>query len=60
MQYVPLTNAKHIHKRQTNLLVREDATKGGKGSVINKVYGREFRGSLLQNELIGDKPPVVT
>jgi hypothetical protein len=30
-----------------------------KGSVENEISGREFEGTLRQDELIGGKPPVL-
>jgi hypothetical protein len=54
--------AKHIQKRQTHLLIREDGTKDyyHKGSVEKKkVSGCESQGAWSQDELIGGKPPVI-
>jgi hypothetical protein len=54
--------AKHIHKRQTHLLVREDVSKDfyRRGSVEKKtISGREPQGAWRQDEMIGGKSPVV-
>jgi hypothetical protein len=63
VRYVHLTKVMHIHKRQTNLLVRED---GYIRTMIarvqlqkRKIYSRESQGAWRQDELIGGKPPVV-
>jgi hypothetical protein len=50
--------AKHIHKRQTHLFVREDIRTITANGSVEKNSGRESKG-LTQNELIGGKPPVV-
>jgi hypothetical protein len=52
---------KHIHKRQTHLLVREDVTWGLWAQEFScKISGREPQGAWRQEELIGGKPPVVS
>jgi hypothetical protein len=53
--------AKHIHKRQTHLIVREVLHKDyyRKGSVGGEISGRRSQGASRQDKLIGDKPPVV-
>jgi hypothetical protein len=59
---VHLTKAKHIHKRQTHFLVREDVTQGpmtAKVQLQRKISDRESQGAWRQDELIGGKPPVV-
>jgi hypothetical protein len=52
----PWQKAKHIHKRQTHLLVRENYDH--KGSV-KEISGHEPRGAWRQEEVISCKPPVV-
>jgi hypothetical protein len=58
---VYLTKAKHIHKRQTHLLVREDVTYAlcSQGFSCTKNSGRESQGDWRQDELIGSRPPVI-
>jgi hypothetical protein len=46
--------AKHIHKRQTDLL-KDYYHKGS----VEKISSREFQGAWRQDKLIGDKPPVI-
>jgi hypothetical protein len=48
--------AKHIHKIQTQLLVREEVTAGVQ---LKKKSGRGSQGAWRQDELIGGKSPVV-
>jgi hypothetical protein len=52
---------KHINKRQTHLLVREDVTYGlwSQRFSWNKFSGRESQGAWRQDVLIGGKLPVV-
>jgi hypothetical protein len=48
---------KHIHKRKTHLLVREDYDR--KGSVEKIVSGRESEEAWRQDQMIGGKLSVV-
>jgi hypothetical protein len=61
VRYVHLTRAKHIHKRQTHLLVREILHEDyeRKGSVAKKISGRNPQGTWHPDELTGGKPAVV-
>jgi hypothetical protein len=62
VQYVHLTKAKHIHRRQIHFLVSERVLHKDydrKGSVEKIFSGRESQGVWRQDELIGGKPPVV-
>jgi hypothetical protein len=56
-----LGKVKHIHKRQTHPLVREDAALGLRPQEFSRkkeISGRESQGASREEELIGGKPPV--
>jgi hypothetical protein len=62
VRYLHLTKAKHIHKRQTHPLVREDVTQGlwpQRFSYKKKYTGREPQESRRLDERNGSKPWVV-
>jgi hypothetical protein len=61
VRYVHLAKDKHIHKRHTHPLVREELHKhyDRKRSVEKKVSGRVPQGTWRRDELIGGKPQVV-
>jgi hypothetical protein len=55
--------ANHVHKKQTNRLVREGVLHKDyyrKGSVGKSISGSESQGAWRQDKLIGGKPPVAT